>query len=175
MVRHSQLKIVLKRKADGSAALTCTRADGSVTWQRQEGSMGAVFPEHDLTHYAVETELSYRKGFFGLLSEGWNISDFAKPWPRGPVPAEALQVELVVGVLTMEMRMNAVWSATELLEQGDLYASARESRGGISMPRLRDEQLDRIRSKRADLFDRWSRVQSGETLDLVFDPATGED
>jgi hypothetical protein len=26
---------------------------------------------HDLTHYAVETALGYRRDFFGLITEGW--------------------------------------------------------------------------------------------------------
>jgi hypothetical protein len=26
-------------------------------------------------------------GFYGLVAEGWNLTDFGKPWPRGPVPA----------------------------------------------------------------------------------------
>ncbi len=53
------LKIRLKRRPDDSAAITCVREDGSVTWQRQEGSVGQVFPAQDLTHYSVETTFGY--------------------------------------------------------------------------------------------------------------------
>ncbi|MDF2775439.1 MAG: hypothetical protein K0S86_4940, partial [Geminicoccaceae bacterium] len=70
------LRIRIKKNADGSAALTCIRADGSVTWQRQEGAQGRFFPRHDLTHFAVETTLGHRRGFYGLVAEGWNITDF---------------------------------------------------------------------------------------------------
>jgi len=38
------LVIRIKKKTDGSAALSCRRADGSVTWQRQEGQQGRFFP-----------------------------------------------------------------------------------------------------------------------------------
>src|SRR5205085_4529315 len=48
------LIIRIKKKTDGAAALSCTRADGSVTWQRQDGQLGRFFPLHDLTHFAVE-------------------------------------------------------------------------------------------------------------------------
>ena len=51
------LVIAIKKKTDGSASLACRRADGTVTWQRQEGAQGRFFPRHDLTHYAVETVL----------------------------------------------------------------------------------------------------------------------
>lgn len=64
------LMIQIKKKTDGSAALSCRRADGSVTWQRQEGRQGCFFPLHDLTHYAVETVLGHPRGFYGLVAEG---------------------------------------------------------------------------------------------------------
>ena len=61
------LRIRLKRHSDLSASLTLTRRDGSVTWQRQRGSLALVFPSHDLTHYAVESTLGYR----GTLRYGY--------------------------------------------------------------------------------------------------------
>ena len=64
------LAIRLKRHSDGSASLTCTRADGSVTWQRQRGQLGMVFPSHDLTHFAVETALGYRLDDFIAQARG---------------------------------------------------------------------------------------------------------
>ena len=90
--RPADLVIRIKRHADGAASLSCTRADGSVTWQRQGGKLGAVFPPHDLTHFAVETTLGYRHAFFGLVADGWEIADFAAPWPRGRVPDDATEV-----------------------------------------------------------------------------------
>lgn len=65
------LRISIKKKPDGSAALSLRRADGSVTWQRQEGIQGRCFPLHDLTHYAVETVLGLDQAFFGLVASGW--------------------------------------------------------------------------------------------------------
>ena len=161
------LKIRLKRRPDGSAALTCERADGSVTWQRQEGSIGMVFPSHDLTHYAVETALGYYHGFFGLVADGWDLSDFSAPWPRGAVPPEALEVELIVGLLDMQRLMNADWTAAELLEQGKLYV---ESRGHkAQLPVLTEEMFTRVRDLRRDIFARYAAVVPGGTLELLFD------
>ena len=64
----TELLIRIKKKNDGSAALSCVRADGSVTWQRQDGQQGRFFPLHDLTHYAVETVLGQPRGFFGACA-----------------------------------------------------------------------------------------------------------
>ena len=42
-----ELVIRIKKKKDGDAALSCVRADGTITWQRQEGDRGRFFPLHD--------------------------------------------------------------------------------------------------------------------------------
>ena len=49
-----------------------SRFDSSdtATVQRQKGSLGLVFPPHDLTHFAIETELGYTGGFYGLVADG---------------------------------------------------------------------------------------------------------
>ena len=95
----SLLTIRIKKNADGSAAISCRREDGSVTWQRQQGAQGRFFPLHDLTHYAVETVLNHRRGFYGLVADGWDLSDFGAPWPRGRMPEDMDPSELI-GELT---------------------------------------------------------------------------
>ncbi len=57
------LQIEIVKRSDGSGVLRCTRQDGSVTW-RKLTKHAAHFALHDLTHYAVETVLGYRRGFF---------------------------------------------------------------------------------------------------------------
>lgn len=164
------LRINLKRMADGSAALTCTRRDGSVIWQRQPGQRGLVFPMHDLTHYAVETVLGSRQGFFGLLAAGWEFGDFAAPWPRGPIPAEARDVEVLVGLFESERRMGGGWTSAELRAQGELYAAAQRSAGKVAtMPELSDENAVRIHALLEKLLARWAATRPGETLEFAFD------
>ncbi|HEY5060709.1 MAG TPA: hypothetical protein VII52_04185, partial [Gemmatimonadaceae bacterium] len=72
-----ELIIRIKKKSDGSAALSCIRADGTTTWQQQNGKLGRFFPLHDLTHYAVESVLGFRNAFYGLVASGWDLADFA--------------------------------------------------------------------------------------------------
>ncbi|HEY7119197.1 MAG TPA: hypothetical protein VH475_21590, partial [Tepidisphaeraceae bacterium] len=102
-----------KHPAGHAAALACTRPDGSVTWQRQRPRHAAFFTRHDLTHYAVETVLAYRRGFFGLIADGWNFDDFGHPWPRGPIPADADPAELIVGFFDAERTSPTPWSAED--------------------------------------------------------------
>jgi len=168
------LTIRFKRHPDGSASLTCVRRDGSATWQRQKGALGAVFPPHDLTHYAVETTLGYRHGFYGLIADGWNIEDFAKPWPRGPIPDEAQEVELIVGFFDTERRSITVMTEAEFNDHAERFVAAQRSRKGMSSvgiapPRLTQAQIDAVRQFRAGLLGRWAQLSAGDTLELPFD------
>src|SRR4051812_18986744 len=92
----------IKKKTDGGAALSCERADGSVTWQRQDGRHGAFFPLHDLTHFAVESVLGFGDAFYGLLAQGWDISRFEMPGASKTLPLEASIAELLVGFFDVE-------------------------------------------------------------------------
>jgi len=164
-------RIRLKRHPDGSASLTCTRRDGSDTWQRLNGPTALVMPGHDLTHYAVETALGFRRGFYGLLAEGWEITDFTKPWPRGPIPDEALVVELLVGFFDAERRQGEVMTAEAFAAQASQYIASREAVGKTIPEGLRwltDDELERVRARRDALLSRWASVPAGGELDLEF-------
>jgi hypothetical protein len=160
------LLIRIKKKSDGSAALTCTRADGSVTWQRQDGKLGAFFPFHDLTHYAVETVLGFRRAFYGLLAEGWDLSSFGDPGTKSRIPEDAHLAELVVGFFDLERITGNAPTAEEFNEKiRDFLAD-----NGLPATQFRvDEgQLTSIRELRDALFARWRAVPAGETLELPF-------
>ena len=162
------ITIRIKKNADASAVLTCTRADGSVTWQRQLGPHGAFFPRHDLTHYAVETVLAHPRSFYGLIATGWDISDFGPPWKKGPLTREAGYTELIVGFLDAERASLTRWSADDFNEKAVIFY--RDHKIPDTPPKLSDDDLDRIRARRSELFQRWDAVPSGDALELTFDP-----
>jgi hypothetical protein len=169
MNQTAALRIRIKRNSDGSAVLTCTRADGSVTWQRQEGAHGQFFPRHDLTHFAVETTLGHRRGFYGLVAEGWDLSDFGTPWPRGRIPDDAEPAELIVGFLDAERAAGTRWTAGDFNDR--IAAYYRTHLSGAGPPTLTDDDLARIRRRRAELFAAWDAVPPGQALELSFDSA----
>ena len=161
----ARLVIQIKKKSDGSAALSCRRPDGSVTWQRQEGQQGRFFPLHDLTHYAVETVLRHPRGFYGLVAEGWDLGDFGNPWPRGPMPVEALASELLVGFLDHERGAGALWSAEDVNASAATHYA---ERGVSGAPVVTEEELNKVRDTRRELFARWAALPAGEALELPF-------
>jgi hypothetical protein len=164
--------IRFKHHPDGSASLTCIRGDGTSTWQRQQGSLGVVFPPHDLTHYAVETTLGYRRGFYGLIAAGWEISDFAKPWPRGEIPEEAREVEMIVGFFDTERRSLTRLTEAEFNDHAARFVAASQVRkpGSLGTVRsLTEAEIDTVRDCRAELLRRWAAVEPGQVLELPFD------
>ncbi len=164
------LTVRIKRHADGSASLTCTRADGTMTWQRQRGGYALVFPTHDLTHYAVETTLRYEHGFFGLIADGWDISDFDMPWPRGLIPQEALEVELIAGVFESERRHIVRRSLEEFRAHAEQYVAGRR----IQRPSTHTpdppvlSEIERVHTTLDELLRRWGEVPVGGALELRF-------
>jgi len=147
------MRVEIAKRADGAGVLRCTRDDGSVVWQKQ-ARHGAHCALHDLTHFAVETSLGYSQGFFGLLAAGWDFDDVTGKGARGALPAEATQVERIVGVFDSERASSALWTVEEF--------------NAFAPRRLTAEEIHKVRACRADLFRRWSSVLPGQSLHLDF-------
>ena len=146
--------VQLAKRKDGAGVLRCVRDDGSVTWQKQTERHAAYFALHDLTHFAVESVLGYGRGFFGLLREGWDFDDITGKGAKGLLPAEAGEVESIVGQFFVEQTSGARWTAEEFCD--------------FLSRKLTDEELARVRHRRSELFADWAAVESGCVLNLKF-------
>lgn len=162
------LQLRLKKGRDGRmASFALHRADGSATVMRNPHPF---FPIHDLTHLAVESVLRYRRGFYGLVAEGWNFEDFGSPWPRGPLPPDSDPAECIVGMLDLERASGVELSVEDVNAQ--LQRLAAERPGTVFAPMQRS-QLEDVRRRVREYAARWSALSPGETLVLDFLP--GED
>ena len=123
------------------------------------------FPLHDLTHFAIEIELGFRRAFYGLIAEGWDIEETTGKGARGPLPTEALWVEHLVGAFDLERAGSVVWTADELNEQARTFAA---DSGLPPPPALTDDDLRRIRSRLGELLAQWAFLEEGATLELGF-------
>jgi hypothetical protein len=148
------LRIELTKRPDGGATLRCVRADGSSTWQSHRGRQAAFFPGHDLTHFAVESELPASRGFYSLVAAGWEIEETTGKGGRGPIPPDAMRIERLVGLLDLERAGSARWTAEELNAEI----------GGA--PILDEDDLTRVRARVAELVARWRDLAPGGTLVL---------
>ena len=159
-----ELRVQFTKRTDGSVVLRCVRKDGSATWQRHDRH-AKFFSYHDLSHFAVETTLGFRAGFYGLIADGWDISDTTGKGARGKLSPNSVLVEHVVGLLERERAGGAApLSAAEFNEQISEMAGKDSSR-----PPLTDTQLTSVRERIEELHSRWSAVPAGSTLELTFD------
>ena len=145
------MRIEIVKRRDGSGLLRCTRAGGSITWQKQTRH-AAFFALHDLTHYAVESVLGVPDGFYGLIAQGWEIDDTTGKGSRGPLPEGGIRVEHIVGWLDRERASGTIWDAS------DLQAAV-----------LTEEELAQIRARREELFEQFAETPPGEALVLNWD------
>jgi hypothetical protein len=157
------LRLQFQKNRDGSCGFAMLRSDGTNTRQRHKSSF---FAFHDLAHYAVETILGHRRGFYGLVAEGWNLEDFGSPWPRGKMPADMDPSELIVGFFDLERATGTLHTADELNESAQSYSRAH----GAPPPdwTLSTEQVGAIRTRIGELHARWRALPLGETLTLEF-------
>jgi hypothetical protein len=162
------LTLLLKKRLEGGSSLTLERADGTRTWQRQT-KHAQFFAAHDLTHYAVESVLGLSGAFYGLIAQGWEFEHFERPFPRGPVPAEALWAERLVGLLDVDRHQGA--SAVAPMSAAELNALLDEKYEPPPAPRhLSDVELQSIRQRLSESLAKWEALPAGETLVLKFPP-----
>lgn len=158
--------MLIRIKKEEVPILECTRVDGSVTWGKIQPAMVA----HDLAHYLTETALGYTQAFYGLLSQGWNISDFEKPREKRPTPLlpsnlphEALITEHIVNMLMVSLQSDAEIthisaSLTEIVEEA-----------GFKLPSELDlSRFLMLRSQLKELLEKWHALPIHANLEFNF-------
>src|SRR5262249_12459127 len=100
----------------------------------------------------------YRRGFFGLIAEGWEIDDTTGKGSQGSLPPEAGEVECVVGMFDMERAGGTIMTTEEFNE----FATIR------GMRHLTSEEIAAVRKRRSELFQQWFAVPPGGKLELHY-------
>jgi hypothetical protein len=163
-----ELQVEFTKRKDGAVVLHCLRRDGTVTWQRHE-KQALFFSFHDLTHFAVETTMGFQQGFYGLIADGWDITDTTGKGIRGKLPSEAILVEHVVGLLDREGSKGVPeLTAADFNEQVEQMISGSR----IQTRRITEAELVAVRHRIRRLHEDWARVPPGGTLELSFERTT---
>ncbi|HJQ99085.1 MAG TPA: hypothetical protein VJ826_12305 [Candidatus Polarisedimenticolaceae bacterium] len=142
------MKVQIEKRNDGASVLRCLRPNGTVTFQKHEGKQAVFYPLHDLTHFAVESELTRLSGFFTLVASGWEIEETTGKSARGPIPDPAMVVERIVGLLDLERGGVARFSPGEL---------------GLS-----EDEIERVRRRMRELLSRWEAIPVGGMMELTW-------
>lgn len=163
VVKVPELRVQFTKRPDGNVVLRCVRRDGSATWQRHE-KHASFFSYHDLRHFAVEATLGLRKGFYGLIAEGWDIADTTGKGARGKLSAASVFVEHIVGLFERERAGGAPpLSASEFNAQIDTMMGTDPDRSAFT-----DAQLTNVRNRTEELHNQWAGIPVGSTLELTF-------
>jgi hypothetical protein len=154
-----QLSIRLQKGRDGPDVLTCIRADGSRTWQRLQRGL----PVHDLAHYAVESVLGLREGFYGLVARGWDITAFESPENRARLTPEAIWEEFIVSLFLTELSDGVERELSDFNATLNAMVAGKVS---IASRALTAAELGSIRSKVGALSAQWSALTPGQALEM---------
>ncbi len=161
---------ILVTKGQRADRIEAKRGDGSIA-REEVPHKGPV--AHDLVHFAVETELGFDNGFWGMVAAGHEPQDIVEiakaaghaSAKRADVPAphfvQAIQVERIVECFEAEL-----WSAGT--DNESLRAMARSGcdQSRVDCPQLGDEAIDRVRCRLRTLAGQWAELTIGETLAL---------
>ena len=156
------MRLQLTRHRNGTGhTVTIVRDDGTST-----AASTNVPAEHDLLHLAVETTLNRRQSFFGLVNDGFDLSDFvvAGAAQRLRLPVEAVQTEHIVNLLMLE----AVYGERSP-DFNSTLRGACESTHTPSPPPIDPAALELIRERFARYLHEWRTAERTLDLPVVFD------
>jgi hypothetical protein len=155
----------LKKRADATAQLILIREDGT-------HSVGAVGPAdgygpvHDITHYAFEQTLGLSEGFLGLISSGWEISDFEVKGTAARLPFEAVFAEIAAGELSRQLLMRQVSTLDDFVWAVEL--SMKRTAYSQPLPQISAQEFASIHDTIAAEWKRWRELPPNGTLELRF-------
>ena len=155
----------LRKTADAGAQLILVRDDGTHTLGTV-GPADGYGPLHDLTHYAIEQTLGLCEGFLGLITSGWEISDFEVKGTAKRLPAEALFAEVAAGELSRQLLTRQVSSYEDFIWAIELTMDQR--RPGYTRPGISSAQLESIHALIASAWRKWRELPPNDVLELTF-------
>lgn len=125
---------------------------------------------HDLAHFAIEQELGYTEGFWGLISKGWNVEMFIGRMPKllgsSVLPHQAYYAEIIVAALHSDVNCTERSAGNVVSHVLDECISA-----GLPMPDICNEDILRARKALKLILNRWNELQPEEKLVLTFNPS----
>ena len=145
------MRILMTRSSPDRHRFAIVRRDGSAESVDLETRSMLV---HDLVHYAVEIEVPFQQGFYGLLAKGKRLSDLndqTQPWPVG---TEIAAAEGLVGPLQTMLKG----------EFDPIVARSKFEMFSDNPPPV--ELLTRIGHRFRAVHGKYTSTKFGETLEL---------
>ncbi|MEO7983725.1 MAG: hypothetical protein ABI688_06565 [Bacteroidota bacterium] len=155
------MEICFTRNNNKQHIISCRRNNGTDTWMRSE----PFFIVHDLCHYAVESVLSFKHAFYGMLAAGTDINDFELPKEERTfqLSDQAIAAEQIVNLLTIEYSQGRLENFLGTLNE----IPGKQAAMAVSL--LKADDLEEIRESFTMLMDQWQLLPDGKTMTLLFE------
>ena len=168
------MKIILKKgssqqdlsegKPFKKSTLHIYRDDGTLDWE----FINPGLLTHDLAHYAVESILDMKHGFYGIINQGASIRDFELPKDqKGPlvhpdtIHKEALQSEHLVNLVQSE-----IYNTGTISDFIELVRNICNENNLDYPSKLNENNLEKIRELYSKLALEFHSMERGQELEL---------
>lgn len=169
--RHQSILMEVEiTKGTSGDLLQVRRGNGSIA--KTDFPKKGLLP-HDAIHLVVESELQMKTGFWGRVAAGATpeevgavaIAGGHRSSSRAQTPLEEI-VELIQAERIVECFEAEMWSEPSSVDTfiGVLDAACAQSR--VKCPKLSEQNILRIRTRLNALFNRWQKLEIGESLVL---------
>jgi hypothetical protein len=158
--------------------ITKGQSEDRLDIDRDDGSrVSTIFPHkgpipHDFVHLAVESELGFDRGFWGMVAAGHHpeaIQEMAKAAghasaKRAEVPAEdfveAIQAERIVEAFEADHWSGGAGDPTSV----SYMAEAGCAQSLVAAPPLDDATVARVRARIAAFAEDWAQLATGQSM-----------
>lgn len=120
---------------------------------------------HDLSHYAIESKLSYQSAFWGLIKSGIHPSVFENKEARNKIliSNEAWYSESLANLFVIELTQGAFEDFNEVFHQ-----SLKQMNKNIPDLHLSANEINEIRDYYKQLVDAWKALETDHIMELHF-------
>ena len=154
------MEIRFTKGRDKPGIFTCTRKDGSLAWS----SVNYYQIEHNFTHYAVETILAIKDGYYGLISAGLGVEDYDHHIKEGSKASLSVKnIERLCYLLDKEIkedRTNAYFNQA--------LADICRSHGDEPPEPIESIKLAAIRKTIKRLRETWGQLEPNHSIVLYY-------
>lgn len=120
---------------------------------------------HDLSHYAIETNLGYQSAFWGLIKSGIHPSVFENKEERDKLVLsnEAWYAECLANLFLIEITQGTFEDFNEIFQQ-----TLKQLNKNIPELHLASHQIKEIRDYYLQLVHQWKALKPDQTMELIF-------
>jgi hypothetical protein len=154
------MEIRFTKGRDKPGIFTCIRKDGSLSWC----NVNYQQIEHNFIHYAVETILNIKDGFYGIIGRGLGLEDFDHEIKEGSLASSGIKkAEYMAYLLQKEIKDDRIYP-----DFNTVLSELLVSKGLEVIEPLTNIQLAAIRKTVKRLMVAWGQLEPNHSIILYY-------